>query len=661
MGQQHGARRSQPTTAVGDRVLGPLAILSFGLALRLWQIDLGHFDYEQSVLLEKAAALVRDGQIPLETGLDFTIGIREPPLTTFLLAIPMVVSDSPVWIAAFQAMLDAFGAVFVYFVGRSLGGRWAGFAAGLLYAASPAAIFYSRMIWNPQLVPLFSAVGLWGAVGFARYGDGRRLAAALFAVCCAAQLHPSAATELIPVLGVAFLRRRDIEARPLLIVAVVLGAMLAPYVALQVQTDWSDVRTAVAYGFAPRQFRPDTLFVGLSVLSGDFHRQPKTWWPDVDWTLASEPVFWVMLGLIGHGTWGVARQRAGWVMAVWLVLPVVAGLRHSAGVYPHYLLALVPAAAALAGLGLARLRPPRLAALLLVGAVGWRLSDYWSFQQDAAAVRLDWLYGTPLRYTQQAVEQAVQFGDTDRLFVGFAGKSSLTIPALVARRAPLSPFDGSNTLVLGPRGGTYITGTRGLAFDALREHFGPPVSVVPATDGTSLYAVFKVSPDAVRRYLDRPTATRINAGFANVATVRGYEHTPLQAGVAGSVTLDVLVRDAAFPGWSDMRVFAHVIDESGKNWSTSPDAYVNLVGDFEDGDVLVLRQPVDLPADAVPGGYWIETGFYQFSDSGLTYLSREEGGQHSANSLRVGPVRVGGVGAPIAATGVLAVFGANDI
>ncbi|MBI4213311.1 MAG: glycosyltransferase family 39 protein [Chloroflexi bacterium] len=643
------------------KLIDTLVIVALALALRLWQIDLGHFDFEQSILLEKAAALVSHAQIPVETGLNFSIGVREPPLTTFLLALPMVVSDNPAWIASFQAALDGLGALFLYALGRDLGGRWAGVAAGTLYAVSPAAIFYSRMIWNPQLVSFFSAVGLWGTVGFAMFGDARRLAIALFAAGCAAQLHLSAAVQLIPIAAIGIVRWRDVAWQPLAVAVLGLGALLTPYIGLQLQSDWSDVRTAVAYAGAPKLPRPEAGFIGLSLLGGDFHRQPKTWWPDVDSTLAREPLLWVMLGLLALGILAVFRARgASWLLPVWLALPVLAGLRHTEGVYPHYLLALIPAAAALAGVGLASVRPVKLGALLLVAVVGWRLVDYSSFQQDAAEAKLGWLYGVPLRYTQQAVDRALEYADGGRLFAGVSGKSSLTLPSLVRRRAELSSFDSENLLLLHPNGGIYITDTRSFAYETLREHFGPVLSAVTASDGTPLYAVFRVSAEAVRGYLSRPSLVEIDADFEHVIRVRGYELSGLSAGESGQVVLMAEVSDPHDPRWPETRMFAHIVDQVGRNWSRTPDSYLNRVGRLEEGDRLVLRQSLDLPTDVPLGGYWLETGFYRFNEGSLSHLRRYEESR-ADHVLRIGPTRIEGNRRPVPPVDSLAVFGDTEI
>src|SRR5262245_15733165 len=179
--------------------IGLAVALVVALAFRLWQIDLVQFWWEQGVYLEKAAELVEHGVIPLTNGLFFTVGARHPPLFTFLLAPGMLISTDPVWVCAYLAILDALAVIPVFLAARELTGFRGGLGAALLYGVSPAAVNFSRVLWSPTLVPLLSAIALWALVTFSRGGDGKRFGIAVFALGCAAELHPTAAALLVPL------------------------------------------------------------------------------------------------------------------------------------------------------------------------------------------------------------------------------------------------------------------------------------------------------------------------------------------------------------------------------------------------------------------------------------------------------------------------------
>jgi len=213
--------------------------------VRLWQIDLVRFEDDQATLLGSAAHFVATPQLPLTPGMSFTIGIPPPPLATFLLTLPALVSHSPVLAAAYVAILDALGALFVYWTGKSLAGSTTGVVAGLLYALQPAAVVYGRTIWNPDFVPLCAAVAVWGLVEFWQRDRAWAQAAALFAIGCAAQLHPQAAALLVVWLAVAIAKRR--VGWPSGVAVLALGVVLAPFFYLQATSGWSDVGAAWRY------------------------------------------------------------------------------------------------------------------------------------------------------------------------------------------------------------------------------------------------------------------------------------------------------------------------------------------------------------------------------------------------------------------------------
>ncbi len=97
--ERHGgpARRA-PTTAdaSGDDVINrtfgtqrrvlaqlpwllPSAVFFVALVLRLWQIDLTQFEDDQAALLSGVDQFLATHQLPLTSGLSFTVGVRHPP------------------------------------------------------------------------------------------------------------------------------------------------------------------------------------------------------------------------------------------------------------------------------------------------------------------------------------------------------------------------------------------------------------------------------------------------------------------------------------------------------------------------------------------------------------------------------------------------------
>ena len=85
------------------------------------------------------------------------------PLYYYLMAPALFLSGlNPVGPAIMVALLGVFTVYLTWYVGRNWFGKVAGLIAALLFAISPVAIIYSRSSWNPNPMPLFSLLCIWG-------------------------------------------------------------------------------------------------------------------------------------------------------------------------------------------------------------------------------------------------------------------------------------------------------------------------------------------------------------------------------------------------------------------------------------------------------------------------------------------------------------------
>jgi 4-amino-4-deoxy-L-arabinose transferase-like glycosyltransferase len=85
------------------------------------------------------------------------------PLYYYLMLPAMMISRlSPIGPAAMVALLGVMTVVLVYFYGREWVGGKAALMAAFLYAVSPVVIIYSRSSWNPNLMPFFALVSIYG-------------------------------------------------------------------------------------------------------------------------------------------------------------------------------------------------------------------------------------------------------------------------------------------------------------------------------------------------------------------------------------------------------------------------------------------------------------------------------------------------------------------
>lgn len=85
------------------------------------------------------------------------------PLYYYMMAPALLLSGlNPVGPAVMVALLGTLTIWFTWYVGRHWFSPAAGLLAALLYAVSPVAIIYSRASWNPNPMPFFSLLCLWG-------------------------------------------------------------------------------------------------------------------------------------------------------------------------------------------------------------------------------------------------------------------------------------------------------------------------------------------------------------------------------------------------------------------------------------------------------------------------------------------------------------------
>jgi len=85
------------------------------------------------------------------------------PLYYYMMAPALFLSGlNPVGPAVMVALLSVLTVWLTWFVGRRWFGKEATFIAALLYAVSPVAIIYGRTSWNPNPMPFFALLSIWG-------------------------------------------------------------------------------------------------------------------------------------------------------------------------------------------------------------------------------------------------------------------------------------------------------------------------------------------------------------------------------------------------------------------------------------------------------------------------------------------------------------------
>lgn len=219
-----------------------VAIVALGAWLRLSHLDLAEYKADEAIAIDLTLPLIEGSGWP-EAGLVSSVGIRNPPMLMYLLAVPLIVDVDPLVASAFVGLLSTLAVLATYLVMRPRFGVFVAISSAALFATAPWAVLFGRKIWATDLLPIF-AVALLHCLFTVL--ERRKTWMVLFVpvlACVLWQLHLSA-FAVLPVAGVVLLY----AARQLRWPAVALGTglavlLLVPYVHHQVSHEWRDLQT----------------------------------------------------------------------------------------------------------------------------------------------------------------------------------------------------------------------------------------------------------------------------------------------------------------------------------------------------------------------------------------------------------------------------------
>ena len=346
------------------RILFPIAlgtILAAAAYLRLWGLEHSSTGGDQAVLLNIALRWVTQGKFPLAANKS-SVGLMNPPLLEYLLALPLFLRRDMVWVARFVALLNLASVAITCFILKPIFGRRMALLATLLYAVNPWSVYYSRLIWNPTMIPLFSTLLLGSLLAaFAKRRKTLALISIFVWLAAAIQLH-LASLALLPAVGVIFwIFRHKLAFKPLLAGVLLFTLTFAPFYIYEQQTgfmDLTDFRQATG-GAARVNLSSVAIGIELAQAKGIWHTLGATWsqWHDAaawgEWLAAGVP--WLLLAGFVVAGWRLFHRRdefttrqfapktTGLVVIVTLaILPLLFYLRHTAYLQTYYFLYLYP-------------------------------------------------------------------------------------------------------------------------------------------------------------------------------------------------------------------------------------------------------------------------------------------------------------------------------
>lgn len=337
-----------------------LLVLAVGAALRLTFLGQTTFLGDQAELLALARSAALHHSVPV-TGIRSSIGTLNQPASIYLL-LPFALLGDPRWATLATALANVAAVVLLYALANRYAGRRAAFAAGLLYASAGWPIYFSRYIWQQNLLAPVVLLFVWTLCRGVLERKPGWLGWNVLLWSIAVQLHPSAAPLLGVTLVAAVLACRTLRLRDAVWCGIAVFTSFLPTLIWERASGGLDLSLYGTYAQEPALYNADALGYLLSMLGpqGPMLYGAQTVYSHAYWVIAwltgwLDVLFvvsaaWLTIHLVGAARhWLRFRRDPGghWrfllLLALWQVAPLVAMVKHPYPIHEHYLLAVLPA------------------------------------------------------------------------------------------------------------------------------------------------------------------------------------------------------------------------------------------------------------------------------------------------------------------------------
>lgn len=284
-----------------------------------------------------------------------SVGIRNSAAFMYLLAIPYAVCWHPLAGVVFVALLNVVAVGLLMHLARVWFGPWSALWSGALAATAPWMVLYSRNMWPPSCLAIFSLMLLSWGLRWLEEGGSRRLFGLAAGALLLPAMHFSGLAGTVWVGIVLIQGARRIAVLPLLAGLLAGSVIWAPWLYWQhFANHWADLDSITALSRGKLSPLDATLMAGncASQLVGAdgfeywFGTRPSDMPQFFPRPVVSAALVagWVLGALtLTSVLWALAsRERAATLLAVWVLIPFALLALARPEVHPHYLLVAFP-------------------------------------------------------------------------------------------------------------------------------------------------------------------------------------------------------------------------------------------------------------------------------------------------------------------------------
>jgi len=340
-------------------------VLGLALFLRVRGLDTTGVWSDQAFTLNTAMRWVNGSPMPLASNKS-SAGFVNPPMIEYLYAAALRIWPDVLSIAVLTMVSGMIAIAAAGWSAYKLFDKRAALWTMLIFAVNPWSVFYSQLIWNQTMVPVFSALTF--ACLLLYFAVEQRpvyLILSFVWAACMTQVHPGASVQLL-AMGVVFaIFWRKLRVWPLVIGITVFVLSYVPYLMYENGVGWADVKAMLELARQPAPFSTAAILVSTDLLHARGLLDSAKYVIQFDGLATILLAFSLVYALwMGVRTFiqrrhdpQAARQTAGFcIMLLWFIVPILLYLRSSHYLQIYYLISQWPVHFLLIGVCLAGLQ-----------------------------------------------------------------------------------------------------------------------------------------------------------------------------------------------------------------------------------------------------------------------------------------------------------------